>query len=94
MKPRKFFLAPLIFAFVLASCAQNNAQPLPPAVVEPSQTATQTASVAQPQATEPPAQVVVPAAATSRGDQLEATDPATVSLASGGIQLVEIFRFT
>ncbi len=34
------------------------------------------------------------AAATSRGDQLQATDPATVSLASGGLQLVEFFRFT
>jgi hypothetical protein len=33
-------------------------------------------------------------AATSRGPNLEATDPATVSLASGGLQLVEFFRFT
>ena len=31
---------------------------------------------------------------TPRGDSLEATDPATVSLASGGLQLVEFFRFT
>ena len=31
---------------------------------------------------------------TSRGPKLEATDPATVSLASGQIQLVEFFRFT
>jgi hypothetical protein len=31
---------------------------------------------------------------TPRGDALEATDPATVSLASGGLQLVEFFRFT
>ncbi len=29
-----------------------------------------------------------------RGDDLEATDPATVALASGGLQLVEFFRFT
>jgi len=34
------------------------------------------------------------AAATSRGPHLEATDPLTVSLASGEIQLVEFFRFT
>ena len=33
-------------------------------------------------------------AATSRGPDLEATDPLTVSLASGEIQLVEFFRFT
>jgi hypothetical protein len=33
-------------------------------------------------------------AATSRGPELEATDPSTVALASGGLQLVEFFRFT
>ncbi|HXQ35853.1 MAG TPA: hypothetical protein VN843_17695 [Anaerolineales bacterium] len=32
--------------------------------------------------------------ATSRGPNLEATDPATVSLASEQIQFVEFFRFT
>jgi len=32
--------------------------------------------------------------ATSRGPNLEATDPTTVSLASGGVQFVEFFRFT
>lgn len=32
--------------------------------------------------------------ATSRGPNLEATDPLTVSLASGRLQLVEFFRFT
>ncbi len=32
--------------------------------------------------------------ATSRGPNLEATDPATVKLASGGLELVEFFRFT
>jgi hypothetical protein len=32
--------------------------------------------------------------ATSRGPELHATDPATVNLASGGLQLVEFFRFT
>ena len=30
----------------------------------------------------------------SRGPDLEATDPATVSLASGDLHLVEFFRFT
>ncbi len=42
-------------------------------------------------ATEAP---IVQPAATSRGDSLEATDPATVNLASGQLQLVEFFRFT
>lgn len=32
--------------------------------------------------------------ATSRGPNLEATDPTTVNLASGQIQFVEFFRFT
>ncbi len=36
----------------------------------------------------------VQAIATSRGPNLEATDPTTVSLASGSIQLIEFFRFT
>ncbi len=34
------------------------------------------------------------AVATSRGPNLEATDPTTISLASGGVQFVEFFRFT
>jgi hypothetical protein len=32
--------------------------------------------------------------ATSRGPDLEATNPTSVRLASGGLQLVEFFRFT
>ena|SRR5690349_16687521 len=32
--------------------------------------------------------------ATSRGSELHATDPTTVSLASGGLHFVEFFRFT
>ncbi|HLO31956.1 MAG TPA: hypothetical protein VK249_22595 [Anaerolineales bacterium] len=41
-------------------------------------------------ATPPPA---VQAVATSRGPHLEATDPKTVSMASGGLQFVEFFEF-
>lgn len=42
-----------------------------------------------------PTQVVeVQAVPTSRGPNLEATDPTTVNLASGQLQLVEFFRFT
>ncbi len=36
----------------------------------------------------------VQAVATSRGPNLEATDPSSVSLASGQLQLIEFFRFT
>ncbi len=35
----------------------------------------------------------VQAVATSRGPNLEATDPTTVSMASGGLQFVEFFEF-
>lgn len=34
------------------------------------------------------------AVATSRGDQLVATDPSTVNLSGGALTLVEFFRFT
>jgi hypothetical protein len=40
-----------------------------------------------------PAEVPQPVA-TSRGPDLEATDPATVRLDSGELQLVEFFRYT
>ncbi len=50
-------------------------------------------------ASAPPSEAAVPLTpvqeiATSRGPELEATDPTTVSLASGQLQLVEFFRFT
>ncbi|HZM20598.1 MAG TPA: hypothetical protein VFC02_02575 [Anaerolineales bacterium] len=41
-----------------------------------------------------PAGTEAPPVATSRGPNLEATDPSTVSLGSGQIQFVEFFRFT
>ncbi len=43
-----------------------------------------------------PAELVspVPGEATSRGPDLEATDPRAVALISGGLQLIEFFRFT
>jgi hypothetical protein len=93
MKPRFFFPALGLAAVLLVvSCAP--AVPVTPAreIMPVSPTATPALS-----ATTVPAltQVVeVQAVATSRGPNLEATDPATVSLASGQLQLVEFFRFT
>ncbi len=54
------------------------------------------ASSCAPAETSPPTDTspAVQAAATSRGPNLEATDPTTVNLASGQLQLVEFFRFT
>jgi hypothetical protein len=51
-----------------------------PEATTPGSTATQTAGVQS--------------VATSRGPDLHATDPTTVNLASGQLQLVEFFRFT
>ena len=72
-------------------------QPAPP--VEPTATAFTPADTAPVEpATEvvtAPTEAVAPLpVATSRGDNLEATDPRTVNLASGGLQFVEFFRFT
>ncbi|MDD2921372.1 MAG: hypothetical protein PHQ36_03730 [Anaerolineales bacterium] len=88
MKPRAFFPTLILVALLSTSCAPQAKQP----AANSTQAATQPAeSVSQPQATQAPA--VVPAV-TSRGDKLQATDPATVNLASGGLQMVEFFRFT
>lgn len=88
MKPRIFFLTFGLVAILLAACSPQATQPPAPLPVaaQPSE------SVAQPQVTnEAP---TVAAVATSRGPNLEATDPASVNLASGQLQLVEFFRFT
>lgn len=74
-------------------------QPAPPVAVEPTATAFTPADTAPVEpATEvvaAPTEAVAPLpVATSRGDNLEATDPRTVNLASGGLQFVEFFRFT
>jgi hypothetical protein len=88
MRPRIFFLTVGLVAVLLAACAPKATQPS-----APPQAATQTSeSVTKPQVTSEAPQVAV--VATSRGPNLEATDPATVSLASGQLQLVEFFRFT
>ena len=60
---------------------------MPPTEVQP--TATVSEALPTDAATEVPQPI-----ATSRGPELEATDPATVSLNSGELQLVEFFRFT
>jgi hypothetical protein len=86
---------------LLASCApaaatESSAQPVvvepsttfPPPVLTLDQSSQPTAGPTQDTASTP-----LPVA-TSRGPNLHATDPATVSLASGQIQFVEFFRFT
>ena len=95
-----FWTVSLIAAIGFSSCA--------PAVTSPSAAPTDASSQgtvpatvapvdpSTPEATaSAPAQPVeIQAVATSRGPNLEATDPATVNLASGQLQLIEFFRFT
>jgi hypothetical protein len=91
MKTRFFPLVSLLALTLLLACAppapKPTASPLTgtdiPATLTPAVPTVATSTV-------PPIQVI----ATSRGPQLEATDPNTVSLASGQLQLVEFFRFT
>ncbi|MEW5829820.1 MAG: hypothetical protein AB1846_13090 [Chloroflexota bacterium] len=104
MTPRiKIWTLFLLAVMVISACAPvatpSSAPPEPP----PAATDTQAAPTAPPaeptsdpgagQAAETATQPPFPIA-TSRGDALEATDPSTVVLANGGIQLVEFFRFT
>jgi hypothetical protein len=101
-RPQPLFRLPfgfslgLIAVMLVSACAPAipTASAVPALGIPPA--ATQTPEMAaqptvQDEAATPTAPVAV---ATSRGPDLEATDPATVSLASGGLQLVEFFRFT
>jgi len=96
-------IAQLGLILVLSSCRpQGTANPaltigadqaatdVPPASevqAIPSEVVTSTAPVASPTAE----LRILP---TSRGPTLEATDPTTVTLAAGQLQLIEFFRFT
>ena len=92
----------ILIALLLAACASQAGTDSP--LMQATATTTVVLSTATPQfdipsptaqaaPTEVPAPTALPIA-TSRGPNLEATDPSTVSLASGQLQLVEFFRFT
>jgi hypothetical protein len=95
MKTRSILTISLLTVSMLIGCAPA-ATPVPvqlplPATeppVEPSSLPTATDAPATRTPTQVP-QVL----ATSRGSQLEATDPKTYVRASGGLQLVEFFAF-
>lgn len=91
-----------LLVMLLASCASSQATTTTvpaaadtqaPVAVLPSLPAA--ASTPEP-ATQPvpTEEATVLPVATSRGPDLHATDPTTVSLGSGGLQFVEFFRFT
>ena len=91
-----------LLILLLASCApaavatEPSVQlPAAPVAVEPSPTAFLPANSPATEVVIAPTEAMAPLpVATSRGPNLEATNPATVSLASGGLQFVEFFRFT
>ena len=100
MKTRLVTTLSLLIA-LLAACAPSTSstqtQATQPFVAQPAQIQP-TADLSQPISVDSsatlPAVVEALPIATSRGDALEATDPSTVSLASGELHFVEFFRFT
>lgn len=102
MKPSRLLLTFGLLAVLLASACAPAATSSPAAVVDASATPASPPTDAvvvpnltvQPEATLVPTEAVILPVATSRGPDLHATDPASVALASGGLQLVEFFRFT
>ena len=93
----------ILIAVLLGACAPASTATNPPAAatqrpVLPSVTlAVATLEPATQPPVDSPTQASAPTplpVATSRGPELEATDPTTVSLSSGQLQFVEFFRFT
>jgi hypothetical protein len=97
---KRFLLSLCLLAALLAACAPAaSATDLPAAGTEPPAVAPPTAILPTPTAESatqvaPSEEATALPIATSRGPDLHATDPTTVSLASGGLQFVEFFRFT
>ena len=91
--PRLVLLAVLLAACAPQAATESPAQSIASATLLPAVPTLETSvePTAGPTQDLPPTALPV---ATSRGPNLEATDPLTVSLASGQIQFVEFFRFT
>lgn len=88
MRLRSILTFSLLIVILLVGCAPATA----PETTYPGATSTGVNS-GEALPTESPAESPQ-AVATSRGPNLEATDPTTVSLNSGDLQFVEFFRFT
>lgn len=85
----------LLVAFLAAACASAAPTESAPVSVDSAPATEAAAPDSAPTAaalTEAPVVELPPFV--PRGDNLEATDPTTVSLANGGLQLIEFFRFT
>jgi hypothetical protein len=97
-----------LLAVLLAACAPDAIPSNPPAAATQAPTILEPGATLASPTLEPASQPLLSGAtreagsavegplpvATSRGPDLDATDPATVSLAAGGLQFVEFFRFT
>ncbi|MCQ3936634.1 MAG: hypothetical protein DPW18_06260 [Chloroflexi bacterium] len=98
MKPRFIFWTFNLVAVILTASCAPAAVTEPPAAAATIPVEQSTSTAAPTPLTESTAAVTdaptIQPIATSRGPSLEATDPSTVSLASGQLQLVEFFRFT
>jgi len=108
MKLKLIFVMVLSLVVFLSACGPvGNVPRTEQSEVGPSPTSTEPASKPEPltvtveteplptftEGPTPPEEVPSPVP-TSRGPDLEATDPSTVALASSNLQLVEFFRFT
>jgi len=101
MMKSRIFLRLLLLAVFLAACAPatTNVVPTQPVDIKPTlnlppSTATVESSLHGTAIL--PAETLAPTplpVVTSRGPHLEATDPTTVNMASGGLQLIEFFEF-
>jgi hypothetical protein len=99
MRKTRFSLTPLLLAVLLAACAPAATATDSPAAAQPPTVIVPTVTIAAPTLElaaqpAPGEEATALPVATSRGPELHATDPTTVSLASGGLQFVEFFRFT
>jgi len=101
---RKLIGLSVLTGVLLAGCGNapdaSPATEVPPTLGQLEPAATDTAVVVGDASSVLPAETTAPTAAppepaaTSRGPDLEATDPESVRLESGNLQLVEFFRFT
>lgn len=96
MKTRLFLTLSLFAVLLAAACAPSTTatQPDEPVIVESSATPLVEIPSATVEAVPTESLATALPLATSRGSELYATDPTTVSLASGQLQFVEFFRFT
>ena len=94
MMRKRFLLRLTLIAALLAACTPEAPTANPPAAASKPPAAVSTATVEPVTGTDTAVAETALPVATSRGPELHATDPVTVSLASGGLQFVEFFRFT